>query len=284
MAQLIDGKKIAAQVKQKVSQEVAQLKAQGITPQLAVIIVGENAASQIYVRNKARDCGEVGIVSRVVALPEDVTEQRLLDEIAALNADDAVSAMLVQLPLPAHIDKSRVIDAIAPQKDADCFCPRNIGELFLGSAALRPCTPAGVIELLDAYDIPIMGADCVIIGRSDIVGKPLALMLEARDATVTLCHSKTRDLAEKAARADILVAAIGKPRFVTGDMIKPGAAVVDVGINRLEDGSLCGDVDFAAAMEKAAFVTPVPGGVGLMTRAALLENTVTAAKNRAGSR
>lgn len=279
-ARIIDGNVLAAQVKQEVAQQVAQLAEQGIAVRLAVILVGSDPASQVYVRSKARDCEQVGIVSDTYTLPAETTQKQLLELVGALGADSAVNGILVQLPLPAHIDKTAVIEAIPPEKDVDCFTPHNTGLLFAGRQMYEPCTPGGIIEMLRREGIPTAGADCVIIGRSDIVGKPLALMMTAFNATVTLCHSKTADLSEKAKKADILIAAMGKPRFVTANMIKPGAAVIDVGINRLEDGTLCGDVDFDAARDVAGAITPVPGGVGLMTRAVLLKNTVAAAEHQ----
>lgn len=277
-AEIIDGRAIAKEIKQQVADEVAELAKRGVKIKLTVILVGEDPASQVYVKSKAKDCEEVGIVSDTIRLPHTATTQELKALVESLNADSAVNGLLVQLPLPETIDKNAIIDAISPLKDVDCFVPHNAGLLFASRQVFEPCTPAGVVEMLKRSGAKIRGADCVIIGRSDIVGKPLALMMTALDATVTLCHSKTSDLAEKARSADILVAAIGRPRFVTADMVKAGATVIDVGINRLEDGTLCGDVDFDAVREKASAITPVPGGVGLMTRAMLLKNTVAAAK------
>ncbi len=231
---------------------------------------------------KAKDCAECGLLSDVIALPEETTEAALLEKIAALNADKTVHGVLVQLPLPGHIREKRVIDAISPDKDVDGFTPVNVGRMVIGEECFLPCTPAGCIEMLKSTGVPIAGKDAVVIGRSNIVGKPAALLLTANNATVTLCHSKTRDLKAKCAAADIIVAAIGKAGFVTADMVKEGAVVIDVGINRNAEGKLCGDVDFAPVAEKAAYITPVPGGVGLMTRAMLMKNTVKAARLQSG--
>lgn len=278
MAALISGKTLAAQVKQRVAQQVEALKAQGVVPRLAVIIVGENPASQTYVAGKAKDCAECGIASDVICLPEQTTEQELLAHVADCNNNPAIHGLLVQLPLPAHICEQHIIDAISPEKDVDGFTPINVGRLVTGGDCFLPCTPAGCMEMLHSTGVSAAGKRAVVIGRSNIVGKPAALLLLREHATVTVCHSRTVDLAAVCAEADILVAAIGKPRFVTADMVKPGAIVLDVGINRGEDGKLCGDVDFDAVSEKAAYITPVPGGVGLMTRAMLMENTLKAAR------
>lgn len=278
MAALISGKTLAAQVKQRVAQQVDALKAQGVVPRLAVIIVGENPASQTYVAGKAKDCAECGIASDVIRLPEQTTEQALLAHVADCNNNPAIHGLLVQLPLPAHICEQHIIDAISPEKDVDGFTPINVGRLVTGGDCFLPCTPAGCMEMLHSTGVSAAGKRAVVIGRSNIVGKPAALLLLREHATVTVCHSRTVDLAAVCAEADILVAAIGKPRFVTADMVKPGAIVLDVGINRGEDGKLCGDVDFDAVSEKAAYITPVPGGVGLMTRAMLMENTLKAAR------
>lgn len=278
MATLISGKTLAAQVKQRVAQQVEALKTQGVVPRLAVIIVGENPASQTYVAGKAKDCAECGIASDVIRLPEQTTEQELLAHVADCNNNPAIHGLLVQLPLPAHICEQHIIDAISPEKDVDGFTPVNVGRLVTGGDCFLPCTPAGCMEMLRSTGVPAAGKRAVVIGRSNIVGKPAALLLLREHATVTVCHSRTVDLAAVCAEADILVAAIGKPRFVTADMVKPGAIVLDVGINRGEDGKLCGDVDFDAVSEKAAYITPVPGGVGLMTRAMLMENTLKAAR------
>lgn len=282
MANLISGKALAAQIKAEVAAEVASLRDKGVHARLAVIIVGENPASKTYVAGKAKDCAECGILSDVIALPEEISEDALLERIAALNADASVHGVLVQLPLPAHIHEKRVIDAISPDKDVDGFTPINVGRMVIGEECFLPCTPAGCIEMLKSTGVPIAGKDAVVIGRSNIVGKPAALLLTANNATVTLCHSKTQGLREKCAAADIIVAAIGKAGFVTADMVKPGAIVIDVGINRGADGKLCGDVDFAGVSQKALYITPVPGGVGLMTRAMLMKNTVKAARMQSG--
>ena len=281
-AQIISGKLLAAEVKKRVAGEVEQLKAQGINPCLAVMLVGSDPASQVYVRGKQNDCAECGIESRLVRLDESATQAEVLEQLGRLAADESVHGVLVQLPLPAQIDEQAVIAAIPPEKDVDGFTPVNVGRMTIGQQCFLPCTPAGCIEMLKYAGVAIEGKRAVVVGRSNIVGKPAALLLLRENATVTVCHSRTRDLAHICAEADILVAAIGKAKFITGDMIKPGAAVIDVGINRSEDGKLCGDVDFAAASEKAAFITPVPGGVGLMTRAMLLCNTVQAARMAAG--
>lgn len=278
MAQLISGKTLAAQVKQRVAAEVQALQQQGILPRLAVIIVGENPASQTYVAGKAKDCAECGIASDVIRLPEQVTEAELLAQVRACNEDKAVHGVLVQLPLPGHICEKNIIHAISPEKDVDGFTPVNVGRMVIGGDCFLPCTPAGCMEMLKSTGLALAGKRAVVIGRSNIVGKPAALLLCAANATVTLCHSRTQNLAAVCAEADILVAAIGKAKFVTADMVKPGAVVIDVGINRDENGKLCGDVDFDAVNDVAGYLTPVPGGVGLMTRAMLLENTVKAAK------
>lgn len=277
-AEKIDGKVLAAQVKAQVAAQVSQLKEQGIQPCLAVIQVGDNPASTAYVNGKERDCGECGIKSLVLRLPGDTSQTQLLDTMARLSKDPAVHGLLVQLPLPDHISEQAVIAAIPPEKDVDGFTPVNVGNMTIGKPCFLPCTPAGCIRMIRSTGISMTGKQAVVIGRSNIVGKPAALLLLRENATVTICHSKTQNLAEICRGADILVAAIGKEGFVTGDMIKPGAVVIDVGINRGADGKLHGDVDYAAAMEKAAFVTPVPGGVGLMTRAMLMVNTVQAAR------
>lgn len=277
-AAIIDGKKLAAAVKAEAAAEVQQLKEQGVVPCLAVLLVGEDPASQVYVRGKANDCAECGIESRVIRLDAATTQEELLAQIEALAADDAVHGILVQLPLPAHIDEAAVIAAIPPEKDVDGFTPVNAGRLLTGEPCFAPCTPAGCLRMIQSTGIDITGKRAVVVGRSNIVGKPAALLLLAENATVTVCHSRTRNLADICSEADILVAAVGRQGFITGDMIKPGAVVIDVGINRGADGKLHGDVDFAAASEKAAFITPVPGGVGLMTRAMLMKNTVAAAR------
>ena len=276
-AQLMDGKALAAQKKAAIRAEVERLAR---TPGLAVVLVGENPASQIYVRGKARDCEECGIRCMDFRLPAQTTESELLTLIAELNGRADVDGILVQLPLPEGIRERRVLEAIAPEKDVDAFHPENVGRLVQGQARYLPCTPAGVMELLRAAGVDPAGRRAVIVGRSNIVGKPMALLLLQADATVTVCHSRTPDLADECRRADILISAVGRRGLITADMIRPGAAVVDVAMNRDEDGKLCGDVDFAAACAVAAHITPVPGGVGPMTRAMLMENTLRAARLR----
>ena len=276
-AQLMDGKALAAQKKAAIRAEVERLAR---TPGLAVVLVGENPASQIYVRGKARDCEECGIRCMDFRLPAQTTESELLTLIAELNGRADVDGILVQLPLPEGIRERRVLEAIAPEKDVDAFHPENVGRLVQGQVRYLPCTPAGVMELLRAAGVDPAGRRAVIVGRSNIVGKPMALLLLQADATVTVCHSRTPDLADECRRADILISAVGRRGLITADMIKPGAAVVDVAMNRDEDGKLCGDVDFAAACAVAAHITPVPGGVGPMTRAMLMENTLRAARLR----
>lgn len=276
-AQLMDGKALAAQKKAAIRAEVERLAR---TPGLAVVLVGENPASQIYVRGKARDCEECGIRCMDFRLPAQTTESELLTLIAELNGRADVDGILVQLPLPEGIRERRVLEAIAPEKDVDAFHPENVGRLVQGQARYLPCTPAGVMELLRAAGVDPAGRRAVIVGRSNIVGKPMVLLLLQADATVTVCHSRTPDLADECRRADILISAVGRRGLITADMIKPGAAVVDVAMNRDEDGKLCGDVDFAAACAVAAHITPVPGGVGPMTRAMLMENTLRAARLR----
>ena len=276
-AQLMDGKALAAQKKAAIRAEVERLAR---TPGLAVVLVGENPASQIYVRGKARDCEECGIRCMDFRLPAQTTESELLTLIAELNGRADVDGILVQLPLPEGIRERRVLEAIAPEKDVDAFHPENVGRLVQGQARYLPCTPAGVMELLRAAGVDPAGRRAVIVGRSNIVGKPMALLLLQADATVTVCHSRTPDLADECRRADILISAVGRRGLITADMIRPGAAVVDVAMNRDEDGKLCGDVDFAAVCAVAAHITPVPGGVGPMTRAMLMENTLRAARLR----
>ncbi|GEA15950.1 bifunctional protein FolD [Moorella sp. E308F] len=277
-AQILDGKQIAAAVREEVKQEVARLKEQGITPGLAVVLVGDDPASQVYVRNKHRACEEVGIYSEVHRLPAETTQPQLLDLIKQLNNDPRLHGILVQLPLPDHIDEKTVIDTIALEKDVDGFSPANVGNLVIGDKCFYPCTPHGCMVLLDKAGIDPKGKKAVVVGRSNIVGKPMAMMLLARHATVTICHSRTRNLAEECRQADILVAAVGKPEMITGDMIKEGAVVIDVGINRVGEKKLVGDVHFESAAQKASWITPVPGGVGPMTIAMLLKNTVEAAR------
>ena len=279
---IIDGKKVSADLQGEISQRVKTLQSKGVTPGLAVILVGADPASQIYVRRKAQACERTGIYSEEHRLSEETTQVELLNLIEKLANDSKIHGILVQLPLPKHISEEAVIAAIPPEKDVDAFHPNNVGAIMIGDFQMVPCTPGGVMALLKAYDIDIKGKECVIIGRSNIVGKPMSMLLLHKHGTVTICHSRTRDLAEVCRRADILVAAIGKPRFVTADMVKEGAVVIDVGINRLEDGKICGDVDYDAVAEKASFITPVPGGVGPMTITLLLENTMRAAESTIG--
>ena len=261
-ATVIDGKALAAATKAEAAEKVRELKSRGINPCLAVILVGENPASQVYVRGKINDCAQCGIESRSINLPADTTQDALLAEVKKLADDSAVHGILVQLPLPAQIDEKAVIDAIPPEKDVDGFSPVNVGRMQIGEPCYLPCTPAGCIRMIESTGTDIAGKNAVVIGRSNIVGKPAALLLLAKNATVTICHSRTKNLKEVCAAADILVAAVGREGFVTGDMVKPGAVVIDVGINRGADGKLHGDVNFAEAAEKAAYITPVPGGVG----------------------
>ena len=277
-AMLIDGKKIAAETRAEIAEAVAAQKAAGVTPGLAVIIVGENPASQVYVRNKHKACGEVGMYSEVIEMPGNTTQETLLAKIAELNDDDKIDGILVQLPLPKHIDEEKVINAIRSDKDVDAFHPVNTGKIMIGNPDFLPCTPAGVMVMLKKTGIDITGKNCVVVGRSNIVGKPMAMLLLGANGTVTVCHSKTKDLASVTREADILVVAIGRADFITGDMVKEGAVVIDVGMNRREDGKLTGDVDFASASERASYITPVPGGVGPMTITMLLQNTLTASK------
>ena len=274
----IDGKAVSAAVREEVKQQAAALTAQGHQPALAVILVGEDPASQVYVRNKHKACAECGIRSLQYELPASTTQQELLTLIQTLNEDDTVDGILCQLPLPVHLDEQAVILAIDPKKDVDAFHPVNAGRIMSGDYGFLPCTPAGIMEMLRRYDIAIPGKRCVVIGRSNIVGKPMAMLLINAGGTVTVCNSKTRDLPAVTREADILVAAVGKPHFVTADMVKEGAVVIDVGINRNADGKLCGDVAFDEVSEKASYITPVPGGVGRMTITMLLQNTITAAK------
>ena len=280
MARILSGKEFAARIKEDAARGVAELKAEGVLPRLAVIIVGSDPASEVYVRNKQRTCEELGIRSDHMALPAETTKEELLACIEELNVDPEVHGILVQLPLPAQIaeDEEEILSHIDPRKDVDGFHPVNVGHLVLGAPGPRPCTPAGCIRMLDYAGIPIEGAHAVIIGRSNIVGKPMAHLLLERNATVTICHSRTQNLAAIARTADILVAAVGRPRFVTADMVKEGATVIDIGINRIAPKKLVGDVDFDAAAAVAGAITPVPGGVGLLTVAMLMENVVQAAK------
>ena len=282
MAKLIDGKAIREQELDRLGRRVSELKSEGISPSLAVIIVGSDPASRIYVNNKKAACERTGIISIEHALPEETTTAELLELIDSLNADPAVSGILCQLPVPKHIDSNAVLERISPAKDVDCFHPENVGRLSIGSGRLVPCTPMGMVTMLEHEGVDIAGKHCVIIGRSNIVGKPMAMLMLARNATVTVCHSHTRDLPSLTRQGDILVAAVGKAKFITADMVKEGAVVLDVGMNRDENGKLCGDVDFEAVKEKASLITPVPGGVGPMTIAMLMRNTVEAAAMQAG--
>ncbi len=279
MYKLIDGKVISAAVKERVKNEVAALKEQGITTGLAVIIVGEDPASKVYVNNKKKACEALGIISEEYALPENTTQEELLSLIDTLNKKESINGILCQLPLPKHLDEAAVINAISADKDVDAFHPVNVGKIMQGDYDFVPCTPAGIMEMLDYEGIEIAGKTCVVIGRSNIVGKPMAMLLLHKNGTVTICHSRTQNLKEVCKNADILVAAVGRPNFVTNDMVKDGAVVIDVGINRA-DGKLVGDVNFADVCEKTSYITPVPGGVGPMTIAMLMQNTLTAAKKQ----
>ena len=283
MAQLINGKEVSASVKAQVAKETAQLaEEKGLKVGLAVVIVGNNPASRVYVNSKKKACEEVGFQSYEYALDENTTQEQLLDLVDVLNRDSKINGILVQLPLPKHIDETAIINAISAEKDVDAFHPENVGKIMIGDYSFLPCTPAGVMDLIASTGVEISGKNCVVIGRSNIVGKPMAMLLLHKSGTVTICHSKTQNLAEICRQADILVVAIGRANFVTGDMIKEGAVVIDVGMNRLENGKLCGDVEFESAEKKAGFITPVPGGVGPMTIATLMRNTLTAAKQQAG--
>lgn len=279
---IIDGKAVSRAVREQVAAETAQLKENGIVPGLAVIIVGEDPASQVYVNNKEKACAEVGFYSEKFALPESTTQQELNALVEELNARKDINGILCQLPLPAHLNDKEVINLISPEKDVDAFHPVNVGAIMIGDYNFLPCTPAGVMELIHSTGVDISGKKAVVIGRSNIVGKPMAMLLLHENATVEITHSKTKNLSEITSQADILVAAIGKAKFVTADMIKEGAVVIDVGMNRDENGKLCGDVDFASAADKCSFITPVPGGVGPMTISMLMKNTLTAAKLQNG--
>ena len=279
---IIDGKAVSRAVREQVAAETAQLKEKGIVPGLAVIIVGEDPASQVYVNNKEKACAEVGFYSEKFALPESTTQQELNALVEELNARKDINGILCQLPLPAHLNDKEVINLIIPEKDVDAFHPVNVGAIMIGDYNFLPCTPAGVMELIHSTGVDISGKKAVVIGRSNIVGKPMAMLLLHENATVEITHSKTKNLSEITSQADILVAAIGKAKFVTADMIKEGAVVIDVGMNRDENGKLCGDVDFASAADKCSFITPVPGGVGPMTISMLMKNTLTAAKLQNG--
>lgn len=278
MAKIIDGKAVSAKVKEQVRKEAETLREKGIEIGLAVVIVGDNPASRVYVNNKKKACAEVGFNSYEYALPEETTEAELLELVEKLNSDGKVNGILVQLPLPKHINENAIINAIRPDKDVDAFHPENVGHIMIGDFSFLPCTPAGVMELIAETGVDVCGKNCVVIGRSNIVGKPMAMLLLHKNGTVTICHSRTKNLAEICSNADILVAAVGKAGFVTPDMVKEGAVVIDVGMNRNTEGKLCGDVDYVACFDKAGYITPVPGGVGPMTIAMLMRNTLTAAK------
>ena len=281
MAKIIDGKVISASVKKRVQDAVSDLKQKGVTVGLAVIIVGEDPASKVYVSNKKKACEALGIISEEYALPESTTNEELLALINELNRKPSINGILCQLPLPKHLDEKLIINSIDPNKDVDAFHPFNVGKIMIGDFHFLPCTPAGVMEMLEYEGIDVAGKNCVVIGRSNIVGKPMNMLLLHKNGTVTVCHSKTKNLAEICKKADILVAAVGRPNFVTADMVKPDAVVIDVGINRV-DGKLCGDVDFENVSKIASAITPVPGGVGPMTIAMLMQNTLTAAKIQNG--
>ncbi|MBQ4250992.1 MAG: bifunctional methylenetetrahydrofolate dehydrogenase/methenyltetrahydrofolate cyclohydrolase FolD [Ruminococcus sp.] len=277
--QIIDGKKVSAEVKERVRQQTLQLKNDyNITPGLAVVIVGDDPASRVYVNNKKKACEVVGFKSEEYALPAKTTQEELLDLVKTLNTKEDINGILVQLPLPKHLDDKAVIEAIDPKKDVDAFHAVNVGKIMLGEYDFLPCTPTGVMEMLHSYDIPVEGKECVVIGRSNIVGKPMGMLLLHENGTVTICHSRTKNLAEVCRRADILVAAVGIPKFVKADMVKDGAVVIDVGMDRDENGKLCGDVDFENVKDKCSFITPVPGGVGPMTISTLMKNTLKACK------
>jgi methylenetetrahydrofolate dehydrogenase (NADP+)/methenyltetrahydrofolate cyclohydrolase len=275
---LIDGKAAAKEIREEIKKEVDELKAQGVVPGLAVILVGDDPASHTYVRNKEKGCKEVGIHSEIYKYPAAISEAELLDKIRELNEDKRIHGILVQLPLPGHISESKVIDTISPEKDVDGFHPVNVGKMVIGKEGFLPCTPYGIMKLLEREQIDLQGKRAVVIGRSNIVGKPAGLLLLQRNATVTYCHSKTEDLSYHTKQADIIIAAVGKAKFLKAEDVKEGAVIVDVGMNRDENGKLCGDVDFESVREKASFITPVPGGVGPMTITMLLYNTVQSAK------
>ncbi|HEY7601691.1 MAG TPA: bifunctional methylenetetrahydrofolate dehydrogenase/methenyltetrahydrofolate cyclohydrolase FolD [Methylomirabilota bacterium] len=282
MALILDGKAVAAKVQAAVAEGVGAVRARGVQPTLAVVLVGEDPASEVYVGGKRRACQAVGIEARDHLYPRGLAEPELLALIRALNGDPSVHGILVQLPLPAGIDEDRVIGAVDPRKDVDGFHPENLGRLLAGAPGVLPCTPAGIIEILDHYGVDLKGAEAVVVGRSRIVGKPVAQLLLGRHATVTVCHTRTRDLAAHTRRAEVLVVAAGRPAVVTGDMVRPDAVVVDVGVNRLADGRLAGDVDFASVSPRVRAITPVPGGVGPMTIAMLMRNTLDAARRQSG--
>ena len=279
MAQIIDGKRISKEIRAEIAEQTYAFKAErGYAPGIAVIIVGEDPASQVYVRNKKRACEEVGFYSESYELPADTTQDELLSLIDRLNSDENIHGILCQLPLPKHLDETAVLLRIKPEKDVDAFHPYNVGKIMIGDYNFLPCTPAGVMALIERSGVEVSGKNCVVIGRSNIVGKPMAMLLLHANGTVTICHSKTKNLKEICANADILVAGIGKANFITADMVKEGAVVIDVGINRLPNGKLCGDVNFSEVQPKASYITPVPGGVGPMTITMLMQNTLTAAR------
>ena len=281
--QIIDGKKVSANVKERVRLECERLvKEHGVTPGLAVVIVGDDPASRVYVNNKKKACELVGFKSEEYALPAETTQEELLSLVDTLNNKDDINGILVQLPLPKHLDDKSVIERISPKKDVDAFHAVNVGKIMLGEYDFLPCTPAGVMEMLHQYEIPVEGKQCVVIGRSNIVGKPMGMLLLHENGTVTICHSRTKNLKEVCQRADILVAAVGRAKFVTADMVKDGAVVIDVGMNRDENGKLCADVDFENVKDKCSYITPVPGGVGPMTIATLMKNTIKACKIQNG--
>lgn len=275
---LISGKEVSQKVKDEIKSQTKLLKDKGISVKLAVIIVGDDPASHIYVKNKKKACEYVGFESLEYALDENTSEEELLELIDKLNKDKTVNGILCQLPLPNHIDEKKIIDSISPLKDVDAFHPVNVGKIMIGDYEFLPCTPAGIMRLIESTSYDVSGKDCVIIGRSNIVGKPMAMLMLHKNATVTICHSRTKNIEEKIKKADIVIAAVGIPKFVKGDMVKDGALVIDVGINRMSDGKLCGDVDFDEISKKASFITPVPGGVGPMTISMLMQNTLKAAK------
>ena len=279
---IIDGKAVSASVRAAVAEETAQLREKGINIGLAVVIVGDDPASRVYVNNKKKACADVGFESFEYALPQETTEEELLSLVKKLNADSRVNGILVQLPLPRQINETTIINAIDPRKDVDAFHPENVGHIMIGDYSFLPCTPAGVMELIHSTGVDVCGKNCVVIGRSNIVGKPMAMLLLHENGTVTITHSRTVALSSITSQADILVAAVGKPKFVKADMIKEGAVVIDVGMDRDENGKLCGDVDFEDCKEKAGYITPVPGGVGPMTIAMLMKNALTAAKEQNG--
>lgn len=279
-AKILDGKALSARIKDELKEEVVSLKEKGINPCLAVIIVGDDPASRVYVNNKKAACEYIGIKSLEYALDADTTQAELTELIDALNDDENVDGILVQLPLPSHLDEKEVINRIKPEKDVDAFHPVNVGKIMIGDFDFLPCTPAGVMELIAESGVEISGKQCVVVGRSNIVGKPQSMLLLHKNGTVTICHSRTKNLAEICKTADILVAAVGRPNFITADMVKEGAVVIDVGINRGEDGKLCGDVDFEPVSKIAGAITPVPGGVGPMTISMLMRNTLTAATKK----